>query len=82
MLPTGQFRGGESKKECLKGTEEKAADHGTPPRARTLTLAALGWHGGLGAGLCLGLAGPAVLASARAAGLVGGATERPGVCRV
>ena len=47
-----------------------AADHGTPPRARTLKLAALGWHGGLGAGLCLGLAGPAVLASARAAGLV------------
>lgn len=46
-----------------------AADHGTPARSRTLKLAALDWHGGLAAGLALGLGGPAVLASARAAGV-------------
>jgi 1,4-dihydroxy-2-naphthoate octaprenyltransferase len=46
-----------------------AADHALPARSRTLKLAALDWHAGLGAGLALGLAGPAVLASARAAGV-------------
>ena len=46
------------------------ADHAVPSRSRFLKLAALDWHGGLGAGLTLGLAGPAIFSSARAAGVL------------